>query len=82
MGQHIQQDLKDPLNMDSLKRCPPTRAAPGVSAQQRGRKRAALVPLLWVPALPSFSREQQSQVTAQLPPVPVDTHVNIHVFPA
>lgn len=38
MGQDIQQDLKDPLNMDSLKRCPSTHPVPGGSAQQRGRK--------------------------------------------
>lgn len=44
MGQDIQQDFKGPCNMDSLKQCPSTRAAPGGSEHQRGRKGAPLVP--------------------------------------
>lgn len=71
MGQDTQQDLKDPLDMDSLKRCPSTPAAPGGSAHQRGRKGAPLgaTPLGACIAIPCWllSREQQSQVTAQLP---------------
>lgn len=41
MGQDIQQDLKDPL-IWTLKRCSSICAAPGGSAQQRGRKGAPL----------------------------------------
>lgn len=55
MGQDTQQDLKDPLNMDSLGRCPSTRAAPEGSAHQRGRKGAPLGAISLMPALPSLA---------------------------
>lgn len=71
MGQDIQQDLKDPLNTDSLKRCFSICAAPRGSVHQRGRKGTPLgeTPLGACIATPCWllSTEQQSQVTAQLP---------------